>query len=149
MIEKDGYIYAGVTTFNGVELFNSISNMRTGYVFKKITDGAVVGNKVCVKNKAEINMYVEVLDEPKSFYSEEWFEKDGYIYAGVLSEVGLALFNLIEEPYTGKVFARIHDGVVFGNKIKLGKDYSYYNSIENTRLDSAYNYVVINDGFKE
>lgn len=146
MILKDNIIYAGITTEKGIELFESIEEMKTGYVFKRVTDGQIVGNKVILKNEKEINMYIEVEEEASLINEyEDFIEEDGIIYAGVTTKEGIEIFKSMENPYTGKRFIRIHDGLLFGNQIQLGNDYSYRKTLEGVRKDLSSYYAVVDD----
>jgi hypothetical protein len=147
MIEKDNVIYAGLTTEKGIELFNSIPSLKTGYTFKRITDGENVGNKIELTNQKEKGLYVETEEDEvvQYFVKKGYYQKDNAIYAGVLNENGYQLYISSKNPWTGKKFIRIHDGYEFGSEIHLGLDWSYYKEEKTYRVDKPEYYLIVDD----
>lgn len=142
MFIHDNVMYAGITNECGMKLFNKHHNLKTGYVFVRVTDAEVLGNTVTLRDSRDISMYLEILDPDKLHNNDLFVYENGIMYAGVVNEAALKVFKTIPNAFTGKTFTRIHDGKIMTPIIKLGTDYSYYNSTEKFRDDCTTFYIV-------
>lgn len=128
-------LYAGLTNEKALELMPC----NTGYQLQRITDGQKLGVCYTLNENETPEMFIEIDDELTSDY----FVKDNILIAGVENEDGFALCINRKKLNTGKTFVRIHDNIKIGNKIYLGRDYSYYK--DQYRIDLPKYYLLIDD----